>query len=324
LVANEFSTTTNLPLIDIRNPNYNIPDPDFSGPFFFTDIAVSTYGIYIQDQVDITDNLKLLVGGRYDWITTDFISDFAPDALRIQNDSAFSPRIGLVYQPSKDISLYASYTRSFNPVSLFANSNGQSFEPTTGTQYEVGVKADFLNGRLSTTLAAYSLTRTNVTNPDPNNPRFSIQTGEQRSQGIELDIAGEILPGWSIVASYAYTDARVTQDNTIPVGNRLPNSPFNQASLWTRYTLQKGDLKGLGLGVGLLYVGARQADLGNTLSLRDYLRTDAAIYYERDRFRAAINFRNLFDVDAPVNAFSRAGVQRTEPFTIVGSISWEF
>lgn len=97
----------------------------------------------------------------------------------------------------------------------------------------VGVKTDFLDGRLSTTLAAYQITKTNVTTPDPNNSLFSVQTGEQRSRGIELDIAGEILPGWKAIASYAYTNAEVTKDNATPVGNRLANVPENQASLWT-------------------------------------------------------------------------------------------
>ncbi|NJK53788.1 MAG: TonB-dependent receptor, partial [Leptolyngbyaceae cyanobacterium SU_3_3] len=177
---------------------------------------------------------------------------------------------------------------------------------------------------LSATLAAYHLTRTNVLTPDPNDRNRSIQTGEQRSQGIEFEVRGEILPGWDVTAAYAYTDAELTQDNTFPVGNRLPNVPENQASLWTTYTIQEGALEGLGFGLGLFYLGARQANLDNSLELGDYLRTDAALYYRRDRFRAAINFRNIFDIDAPVAAFSELFVQRTEPFTVVGSVSWEF
>jgi iron complex outermembrane recepter protein len=88
-------------------------------------------------------------------------------------------------------------------------------------------------------LAAYNFTKTNVLTTDPNNPQFFIQTGEQRSQGIELDVTGEILPGWKVTAAYAYTDAEVTEDETIPVGNRLPRVPENQASLWTTYELQR-------------------------------------------------------------------------------------
>lgn len=228
-----------------------------------------------------------------------------------------------MYQPSDTVSLYASYSQSFRPSQGF-NPDGEAFEPTRGTQYEVGVKTDFLDGSLSALLAAYHLTRTNVTTPDPDNPIFSVQTGEQRSQGIELEVTGEILPGWNVIASYAYADAEVTEDNTIPEGNRLGNTPENQASLWTTYTIQNGDLDGLGFGLGLFYVGERQADLANTAPLGSYLRTDAAIYYRRGRLNAAINIRNLFDVDYISAGFSRNNVQRGTPFSITGSIRWEF
>jgi iron complex outermembrane recepter protein len=112
--------------------------------------------------------------------------------------------------------------------------------------------------------------------------------------------------------------------NSTPVGNRLPNVPENQVSLWTTYAIQKGALKGLGFGLGLFYVGERQADLANEAVLQSYFRTDAALFYRKDRFRAAINVRNLFDIDYAENAFGRFDVNRGKPFTIIGSISWEF
>jgi iron complex outermembrane recepter protein len=127
---------------------------------------------------------------------------------------------------------------------------------------------------------------------------------------------------------YALTDTEVTTDNSIPSneGNRFENVPQNQASLWTTYEIQKGDLQGLGFGLGLFYVGERQGDLANSFQVGDYLRTDAAIYYRRNGFNAAINIRNLFDIDyiGSVNNGSRLSVERGEPFTIVGSVSWEF
>ncbi|KAM3114374.1 TonB-dependent siderophore receptor [Phormidesmis sp. 146-33] len=316
-----------LPLLDIRNPNYDIPKPVPVAAYKGID-TIQSYGVYLQDQISFNDHFKLLIGGRYDWSSYENeIADFGLDGNTVddpvQRDGAFSPRIGLVYQPSKNISLYGSYSSSFRQSPGF-NPDGRFFEPTRGTQYEVGVKTDFLDGRLSATLAAYHLTKTNVTTEDPNNPRFSIQTGEQRSQGIELDIAGEILPGWKVIASYAYTNAEVTRDNSTPVGNRLNGVPENQASLWTTYEIQNGTLKGLGFGLGLFYVGERQGNLANTFQLKDYLRTDAAIYYRRDRLKAAINVRNLFDVDYASFAFRPSVVQRGAPFTITGSISWEF
>jgi iron complex outermembrane receptor protein len=311
----------NVPNLDIFNPNYNIPDFNY-GPTSSTYTAIQSYGVYLQDQVDLLDNLKLLIGGRFDWVSVNETSN--GDDSSEQNDTAFSPRVGLVYQPSDMVALYASYSQSFLPTSGFSQDN-QPFEPTRGTQYEVGVKTDFFDGNLSATLAAYQLTRSNVETPDPENPDFSIQVGEQRSRGIELDIGGEILPGWNLIASYAYTDARTTRDNAIEEGNRLTSVPENQASLWTTYEIQEGDLSGLGFGLGLFYVGERQGDLDNSFVLPNYLRTDAAVYYRRGQLNTAINIRNLFNTDYirtsdGGNTFLRRGA----PFTIVGSISWEF
>jgi iron complex outermembrane recepter protein len=234
-----------------------------------------------------------------------------------------------VYQPSENVSLYTSYSQSFRQA-VGQNPDNRLFEPTRGTQYEIGVKADFLGGKLSTTLAAYNLIKTNVLTPDPDpilaQQGFQVQVGEQQSRGIELDIAGEILPGWKIIASYALTDAKVTADNSIPsvVGNRLIGVPENQASLWTTYEIQKGNLQGLGFGLGLFYVGERQGNIANSARMDDYLRTDAAIYYRRDGFNTAINVRNLFNIDYLTRAFDSLYVLRGEPFTITGSVSWEF
>lgn len=100
--------------------------------------------------------------------------------------------------------------------------------------------------------------------------------------------------------------------------------PQNQASLWTTYEIQKGNAKGLGFGFGLFYVGDRQGDLENIFSLGDYLRTDAAVYYRRNQFNAAVNIRNLFNVNYISSSSGRTYVDRGEPFTVVGSIDWEF
>jgi iron complex outermembrane receptor protein len=323
-----YESPVDLPPLDIFNPNYDVSLPEIpSGSF--TDININqSYGVYLQNQISFSDNLKMLIGGRYDWISDE--SGPVDGDRTSQNDGAFSPRIGLVYQPSKNVSLYTSYSQSFSP-SIGRNPDNEPFKPTRGTQYEVGVKADFLDGKLSTTLAAYHLTKTNVLtpNPDPDLARqnFQVQVGEQQSRGIELDVTGEILPGWNIIASYALTDTEVTKDNSIPstVGNRFQNIPQHQASLWTTYEIQKGDLQGLGFGLGLFYVGERQGDLENSFQVGDYLRTDAAIYYRRNGFNAAINVRNLFDIDY-VSSVSSGPlfINRGNPLTITGSVSWEF
>ncbi|MBE7385504.1 MAG: TonB-dependent siderophore receptor [Leptolyngbya sp. SIO1E4] len=322
-----FFNVTDLPPLDIRNPNYDVPEPELL-PFLRFDETIQSYGIYLQDQINLSDNLKVLVGGRYDWLSyenefDDFGALGNTTDEPIQTDGAFSPRIGIVYQPIDAVSLYASYSRSLNQSRGF-NTDGDAFDPTRGTQYEVGVRTDFLEGRLSANLALYHLTKTNITTSDSDNPIFTVQTGEARSRGVEFDINGEVLPGWNIIASYAYTNATVTEDNVIPIGNQLVGAPKHQASLWTTYEIQTGALEGLGMGLGLFYVGERQGDRENSFQLDSYLRTDAALYYRSDQFNAAVNIRNLFDIDYAAYSLSRFSVGRGEPFTIVGSIGWEF
>ena len=153
---------------------------------------------------------------------------------------------------------------------------------------------------------------------------FSIQVGEQHSRGIELDLVGEILPGWNIFAGYAYTDATITEDNTFEVGNRLNNVPEHNFNLWTTYTLQRGKLSGLGFGAGIFYVGERAGDLDNSFFVDDYTRVDAAVYYKRENFRAALNFKNLFDVRYFVGSQDREQVIPGAPFTVLGTVSVEF
>lgn len=314
---NVFGETTP---IDVFNPEY--------GNLVFTSIAnfddrerKRGLGLYIQDQISLLDNLTLVLGGRFDVVSVKN-DDFINVTTEFQQNKAFSPQVGIVYKPIAPISLYASYSRSFQQE-VGRSFDNSIFSPQRGTQYEVGAKAD-INDRLSATLAFYDLTRSNVLTTDPNNPQFEIQTGEQSSRGIEFNIAGEILPGWNITAGYAYNDARITEDNTFVEGNRLNNAPANAVSLWTTYRISKGSLSGLGFGLGLFYVGERQGDLDNTFSLPDYLRTDAAIFYERDQFKAAVNVRNLFDIDYFEAAENDLRVSPAEPITVLVTLSWKF
>ncbi|MCU0532936.1 MAG: TonB-dependent receptor [Hydrococcus sp. Prado102] len=307
--------------LDLFDPVYSSERFEQTELPFVTTGLTDSLGIYVQDRVTLTDNLKLLLGGRFDaFEQTD--RNLTEDTETFQSGNAFSPRLGIVYQPIEPISLYASYSRSFTPT-IGRSRDDELFEPGRGTQYEIGIKAD-INDRLSATLALYDLTRTNVTTADPDDPNFQIQTGEQNSRGVELNVAGEILPGWNIIAGYAYTDARITEDNTFEVGNRLNNVPEHSVNLWTSYEIQEGDLQGLGFGVGLFYVGDRQGDLDNSFALPSYLRTDAAIFYTRGQFRASLNFNNLFDVDYFESANSDSSVYPGEPFTVRGTLSWRF
>ncbi|MBW4651561.1 MAG: TonB-dependent siderophore receptor [Kaiparowitsia implicata GSE-PSE-MK54-09C] len=306
--------------IDLFDPIYGQSSGDITFELD-TNTVTDELGFVLQDQIELADNLNLLLSGRFD-LFRQTNRDFLANTEASQSGEAFSPRVGIVYQPIPAISLYASYSRSFEPA-IGASFSGEDFEPTRGTQFEVGVKTDITDD-LSATLALYDITQSNVLTDDPGNPGFSIQTGEQQSQGIELSLTGEILPGWNVFASYAHNDARVTEDNSIPVGNRVQRTTPHAASLWTTYEVQQGDLQGLGFGLGLFYVGDRAGDAANTFEVPSYLTTDAAIFYEQNRFRAALNFKNIFDVDYFENAFSRLRVSPGAPFTVQGTISWTF
>jgi len=314
-----FPGTTTLNIFD---PIYGARRPalsELTRNFFTRDTRSDLIGFYLQDQIAFTDNLKLLVGGRFD-IVDQFSDEIWLDTTTEQYDTAFTPRVGIVYQPIQPLSLYASYSRSFSP-NTSTNAAGDFLDPERGTQYEVGLRGELANGRLVVNLAAYDITKTNVATQDRDNPDFSVATGEVRSQGIELDVIGEILPGWRIIASYAYNDARVTEDNdSSRVGLRLQDAPYNTFSLWSTYEIQTGTLQGLGFGAGVFYVGDRIDGFIPSVTLEEYVRVDLGIFYRRDNWRVALNIKNLLDKEYIQSGFYNPG----EPFTVVGSVSIRF
>lgn len=319
--------------LDLFNPVYGVaPRPDFDQLPLLTDQRTETtrFGVLLQDQIEFLDNLILLAGVRFDAVEQTLIvnpTDFDPtDTEATQTEEAFSPRLGLVYQPIPEVSLYASYSEVFAPsVAETTTVDGEQLPFESGEGFEVGIKGELLDGKLAATLAYFDITRNNVASDDPDNPFSFIATGEQRSRGVELDVIGEILPGWNILGSYAYIDAEITEDTTFDEGNQLPSAPKHSASLWTTYEIQSGDLRGLSFGLGFNFIDERAGDLANSFSVDSYFITNAALSYRRDNWRAALNFRNLFDVDYIADTGVRErGNNPGDPFTIVGSISVEF
>ncbi|MEO0537520.1 MAG: TonB-dependent siderophore receptor [Cyanobacteria bacterium P01_A01_bin.123] len=315
------------PSINVFNPVYT-NEPFEQAQFFFRDDNIDSIGVYVQDQIDITPELIVLAGIRFDYAdqfrTTQDLG--APREEFTQTDTAFSPRLGVVYQPIEPLSLYASYSTQFEPSGAFnLNADDSTFDPEEGQQFEVGLKAD-LSDRLSLNLAAFDIRRQNVSTPDPNRPGFSVQTGEVASRGIELYLNGEILPGWNITTGYTYLDAFISEDNTDIEGKRPGNVPEHQFSLWTTYEIQQGNLEGLGAGLGLFYVGERPGDTSNTFTLPSYFRTDAALFYQRNNWRAQLNFENLFDIEyfTSANYEIRESVNPGEPFGVTASFSINF
>jgi len=314
--------------IDIFNPEYS-PESLNRILFALEDVRTKTnsIGFYLQDQISLSDQWIVVLGGRFDIADEDYEDRLSSERSYERTNEAFSPRVGVVYKPAENISLYGSYTRSFKPVVGRERINdeiGDPLKPEFGTQYEVGVKADLLDNKLSTTLALFHLERTDVRVNGALDPLSVTQTGKQRSQGVEVSVAGEITPEWNIIASYAYTDAIIAEDDVFEEGNSLSNVPKNGASLWTTYQIKSGNLRGWGLGLGLYYVGERQGDLNNSFSLPSYLRTDASIFYRRSNLAASLNFQNLFDVNYYQGARNDLRVIPGAPFTVFGKVSLEF
>ncbi len=331
--------------INIFNPN----DRLFLNPTLtkFSDSSQTNniLGAYFGDQVTLLDNLHMHFGGRFDLfdqtITTRPDDLTATGSSDTKTDTAFSPSIGLTYQPVKPIAFYVNYTESFAPQSAGSRSvDGKLFDPERGRSYEGGIKLQTRDGKLRSTIAVFDVTKKNVLTSDPlNGFAFSVATGKQRSKGIEFDVQGQLLPGWDIIANYAYTDARVKNDLLFAEGSRVSNSALHQGSLWTTYFFQEGVVKGFGAGVGMFAQGKRNgvfqcqdpANCAAPFELAGYVRMDAALYYRkpeifgRTNMMAALNFTNLLDQRYYSGTQNfREIVYTGAPFTVIGSLKFEF
>ncbi len=319
-----------VPAIDIFNPVYGVVDEAAISAatgenFFFTSKEV-WYGVYFQDQIALWDKLHILGGGRYDW--TEAGTGFSETSLaeaqpQTVDTDQFSPRVGLVYQPWPWLSLYGNYVESFGRNNGRPAPGEPPFSPEEGTQYEGGLKTEFWDGRLSSTLAFYHLTKTNVLTADPLNPRFQRAIGEARSQGIELDIAGRVTDRLNLIASYAFTDARITRDNTGNEGHRLPNVAEHTASLWTTYDVTER----FTAGTGIFLASDKAGDPENSFKLPGYARWDMMAAYRfnigKSRLTAQVNVNNILDKEY-YESINFSNILAAEPLTVLGSIRLEY
>ncbi len=322
--------------INIFNPVYGRSGVDLSREQenFFIDQLREWTGVYFQDQITLWDKVHILGGGRYDWASFGVGLAFGTDQsladaranFQEADDERFSPRVGLVYQPWDWLSLYGNYVESLGSPFGSAFSDGTPLPSETAEQYEVGFKTEFLEERLTSTVAFYHLTKQNIPVPIPGTP-FSEVIGEARSRGIEVDIAGEVTEGLSLIATYAYTDAEITKDVNNQ-GNRLFNVPRHSGSLWAKYDMQQAPLRGLSLGAGVYLLGQREGDNGNTFQLPGYGRVDALVKYQlplaSSKLSLQFNVENLLDHRYYVAAGGRTSVNPGASRTFIGSIRLEF
>lgn len=212
-------------------------------------------GGYAQFQVRPFDRLSVLLGGRYDEgeVTN---RDFRAGTTSKNKNDAFTGRVGLVFDISEQVSVYGLYAESFNPVGS-TDINGEVLEPETGEIFETGIKTEWLDGRLGINAAIYRLDRDKIPIPvqtPPGTPGFSISSGVQRSDGFELEINGEPLPGWNLSVAGTLLDGRFTERDDPDFGNVPSGSADWQVGLYTSYELQGGPLQGLGFGAGLRHL----------------------------------------------------------------------
>jgi len=323
-----------VPPISLTNPTYGVSAAAIRAlpeNFFFA-TEEGWIGVYVQDQISLTDSLELLVGGRYDWAEdgNGFSSTSLAEAdsiLELADDKAFSPRVGLLYKISPDFSVYGSFSRSFGSNNG-RSATGERLDPEEGEQLELGFKSSLMDDALTITASVFELTKSNVLTPDLStpDPDDSTTLGEVRNRGLELDIAGQITPNLSLIAGYAYSDATITRDNSGIEGNRMFNVPRNAASVWAKYDVDPGATSGLELGVGLRVIGERQGDDANSWQMPGYERVDAMAGY-RMRFgdvpvKLQVNVENLLD-ETYIDRGS-FNAKYGAPRTVIGSLRVDF
>jgi catecholate siderophore receptor len=284
----------------------------FSPPITFANNGVSNadnastaevIAIYAQDQITLSPQWDVIAGLRFDRFSIDVHSNLGAGSDFSRDDNLVSPRLGLIYKPVESLSIYGSYSVSYLPSSGDQFSSltltTQALEPEEFTNYEIGAKWD-VNPDLSLTSAVYQLDRTNTSAPDPNNAALTVQTGEQRSQGFELGLNGNITQAWQIMAAYAYQDAKITSTTAAaPAGRGVAGVPRHTASLWNKYQFAPA----WGAGLGVTYQSEMFASISNAVVLPDFTRVDAALYYTFSKaFSAQLNVVNLLDEKHYVSA----------------------
>ncbi|MCG3702272.1 TonB-dependent receptor [Aliarcobacter butzleri] len=315
-----FFDPTQLYNINLSNPVYqhltNLSDHPTARNMSAKKTSVESWGTFIQDNINLTDDLIFSAGVRY--------SESKPQ--NGQRTDATTPSFGLVYHLSSQTSLYTNYSESFTPNSAM-DKNGKILDPETGKGYEFGVKQKLFDDKFDLTTAFFKIEKENIALADPNAPAvggWSISSGKQESQGFEIDLSGDITPNLSVIASYGYVDTKNKDAND----KDLRNIPNHTANLFTTYKLTALNLPDYYIGGGAKYIGNKYADNANNIQLDSALIYNATIGYKKGNWKANLSVQNLTDeeyVDGAL-ASNAAGtrVYVGTPRTVLATIGYKF
>ncbi|WP_073525474.1 TonB-dependent siderophore receptor [Pseudomonas fluorescens] len=307
--------------IDIFDPVYGQTRPALTRTPTHDKENLKTYAAFVQDQVALTERLKVLAGARFERFEHDY-QNYVGKSWQAA-DNAVTPRVGVIYDLTDTVAVYADAARSFKP-NTGASREGGGFAPEKGKSYEMGIKWEALERQLSVDAAIYQIEKKNVLTTDPVDNTFSVAAGQVRSRGFDLNVAGNLTPEWRVIGGYAYVDAEVTRDNTLRSGTRLMNIPRNSFSLLNVYEFQDGALKGLGLGAGGKYVDQRAGQTANTaFSMDAYTVVDLLGYYKvNEQVRLNLDVKNLFNREYEEGAFGNIYAYPGAPRTVQVGIAY--
>ncbi|MCQ8888203.1 TonB-dependent siderophore receptor [Pseudoalteromonas carrageenovora] len=286
-------------------------------------------GVFIQDQISLTDKLDIRIGARFDDYEQRLNNRLANTNTK-QTESRVSPQFGVVYEASDYVSVYGAYGENFRPLSG-ADANGDGFEPNQSTSAEVGVKFTLNDGALFGTVAVFKVEQDNMLVVDDATAFTFAAIGEAQSKGIEIDLTGELTDTLEVWASYAYVDATIENSffdanfgYTVEAGASLLNVPEQQLSLQlVQSTVLYG--KAIKFGGGLLHVGKRNGFFGTDFELPSYTTARAFVNYDvTDAIGITAEVNNLFDETYYTNSFADAWVQPGTPRNVKFSASYKF
>ena len=257
-----------------------------------THVDVEVTSAYVQDEVTVSESIKMVLGARYDEFDISVVDVANAGEVRSRTDSEISPRVGLIYKPQENVSIYASYSESFLPRSgeQFANINGDKnqLDPDTYSNTELGLKWD-ISGRLNVSAAIFEIESSSpqVADSDPS----TLDVIDSTIEGFEAQVNGQLTDAWGVAVGYSYLDGEQV-DRSGATGLRLRELPENMFSVWSTYQVTPR----IGLGLGLTYQDDSFINQSNTAKLPSYTRIDAAVYFDvSETLSVQLNIDNVAD-----------------------------